>query len=137
MASRRLLRLIQSLVIFGLFFIVYQMYALSQLQEPSIRSRRRKPLTDLPPVPPGGHNTPIGVSARWAHLYWKEASDHFSCGDSHKVLPWTKVNDDYCDCGNGEEVGDEPSTGACQETLFACTHVRQKIFSSFSGANFI
>lgn len=125
------MRLIQSLVIFGIFFIVYQMYALSQLQDLPIRSRRRKPLTDLPPVPPGGHKTPVGVAARWAHLYWKETSDHFSCGDSHKVLPWSKVNDDYCDCGDRDEVGDEPSTGACRETFFTCSHVSIRICSMY------
>jgi len=122
MASKRLIRLGQSLLIFGVIFIVYQMYALNQLQETTTRSRRRRPSVELPPVPPGGHKTPIGVSARWAHLYWKETSDHFSCGNTHKVLPWSKINDDYCDCGHGVEVGDEPSTGACKDTFFTCSH---------------
>ncbi|XP_003746780.1 uncharacterized protein LOC100903904 [Galendromus occidentalis] len=122
MAHRRLHRLIQSLVIFGVLFLIYQMYALNQLQETTVRSRRRKPLPDLPPVSSRGHKTPVGVAARWAHLYWEETSDHFSCGDSLRVLPWTKVNDDFCDCGHGEDVGDEPSTGACLDTFFTCSY---------------
>jgi len=54
----------------------------------------------------------------------------WKCLDESLVIPWTAVNDDYCDCPNGS---DEPGTGACPDTTFYCVnegHIGAQIFST-------
>lgn len=53
-----------------------------------------------------------------AHLY---SGTTFSCKDGSKTgMPLTRVNDDYCDCGDGS---DEPGTSACPNGRFLCRNI--------------
>ncbi len=56
--------------------------------------------------------------------------DTFACFDGSKSVPFTRVNDDYCDCADGS---DEPGTSACASGKFFCLnrgHESKRIHSS-------
>ncbi|VDD82247.1 unnamed protein product [Mesocestoides corti] len=51
--------------------------------------------------------------------------------DKSATIPWSKVNDDYCDCVDGS---DEPGTSACPDMEFYCSNIGHEgafIHSSF------
>lgn len=43
--------------------------------------------------------------------YDPNSATQFACLDGSKSVPWTAINDDYCDCPDGS---DEPGTSACE-----------------------
>ncbi|GJJ07576.1 hypothetical protein Clacol_001779 [Clathrus columnatus] len=54
----------------------------------------------------------------------------WTCLDGSSIIPWSAVNDDYCDCNDGS---DEPGTSACVGTTFYCVnqgHIGAKIPST-------
>ncbi|KAF8556298.1 hypothetical protein OG21DRAFT_1596536 [Imleria badia] len=61
-----------------------------------------------------------GVSPTLQAKYTPSASGTWSCLDGSKEIPWSAVNDDYCDCPDGS---DEPGTSACPGTTFYCKNV--------------
>lgn len=69
-----------------------------------------------------------GVSPNVAAFY--NPSRDFNCFDGFVRIPFSHVNDDYCDCLDGS---DEPGTSACENSSFHCVnagYVELKIPSS-------
>jgi len=60
---------------------------------------------------------PRGVSITNKVFY--DSSVDFTCLDGSKTIPFSYVNDDYCDCPDGS---DEPGTSACPNGKFHCTN---------------
>ncbi|KAG9030475.1 hypothetical protein FRB95_003925 [Tulasnella sp. JGI-2019a] len=75
-----------------------------------------------------------GVHPSRQHLYIKPAHGAtWTCLDGSQKIPWSAINDDYCDCADGS---DEPGTGACPNGTFHCRnegHVGVDIRSSRVG----
>ncbi|KAI9314557.1 glucosidase II beta subunit-like-domain-containing protein [Dichotomocladium elegans] len=57
-----------------------------------------------------------GVSPDRQHLY-QATNGQWECLDHSKILPYSAINDDYCDCPDGS---DEPGTSACPNSYFFC-----------------
>ncbi|ENN75729.1 hypothetical protein HUJ04_006358 [Dendroctonus ponderosae] len=62
-----------------------------------------------------------GISTSRVGFYDPELG--FTCLDGSKTIPFTQVNDDYCDCSDGS---DEPGTSACPHGSFYCFNVGHK-----------
>lgn len=61
---------------------------------------------------------------------YKFKGSTWTCLDGNKTIPWSAVNDDYCDCIDGS---DEPGTSACSGNTFYCAnegHIGASIPSS-------
>ncbi|KAG7461888.1 hypothetical protein MATL_G00195890 [Megalops atlanticus] len=59
-----------------------------------------------------------GISLAYRRFYKEKKS--FLCIDGSKIIPFDRVNDDYCDCLDGS---DEPGTAACSNGRFYCTNL--------------
>uniref|UniRef100_A0A0M3IUH9 EF-hand domain-containing protein n=1 Tax=Ascaris lumbricoides TaxID=6252 RepID=A0A0M3IUH9_ASCLU len=55
---------------------------------------------------------------------------NFSCFTGSKIIPFSYVNDDYCDCPDGS---DEPGTSACPNAKFHCLNRGYKAVDIPSG----
>ncbi|KAH9843751.1 glucosidase II beta subunit-like-domain-containing protein [Rhodofomes roseus] len=72
------------------------------------------------PIPAlAGIEKTSGVPPSLLSRYQSPGSDSasWSCLNGSKSIPWSAVNDDYCDCPDGS---DEPGTGACPNSMFYC-----------------
>ncbi|KAI9033871.1 glucosidase II beta subunit-like-domain-containing protein [Phycomyces nitens] len=61
-----------------------------------------------------------GIAPEHRDLYVPLVQDEGSiweCLDKSKKIPYSAINDDYCDCPDGS---DEPGTSACPNSLFYC-----------------
>lgn len=58
-----------------------------------------------------------GVLFSHITYYRTGKDDYFKCLKSEQTIPYSQLNDDYCDCDDGS---DEPSTGACPNSIFYC-----------------
>ncbi|KAK3843673.1 MAG: glucosidase II beta subunit-like-domain-containing protein [Linnemannia gamsii] len=65
-------------------------------------------------------NIPRGVSPSSASLYVPDKANNWSCLDGSKTIPFSAVNDDYCDCSDGS---DEPGTSACGTGNYYCSNI--------------
>jgi len=54
--------------------------------------------------------------------FYDPAKD-FTCLDGSETIPFSLVNDDYCDCADGS---DEPGTSACPNGMFYCINKGHK-----------
>ncbi|WWC67263.1 uncharacterized protein I206_101171 [Kwoniella pini CBS 10737] len=71
-----------------------------------------------------------GLDPALYNKYEPNSSNTFQCLDGSKVIPYSAINDDYCDCPDGS---DEPGTSACPNTYFYCKnegHIPGKVLSS-------
>ncbi|KIJ56830.1 hypothetical protein M422DRAFT_22966 [Sphaerobolus stellatus SS14] len=60
-----------------------------------------------------------GISPELLSLYNPTSAKTWKCLNSSMIIPWSAVNDDYCDCPDGS---DEPGTSACPDTYFYCVN---------------
>ncbi|PWN46350.1 hypothetical protein IE81DRAFT_319256 [Ceraceosorus guamensis] len=65
------------------------------------------------------HDPLRGVAPEHHHLYATPADGgtEWKCLESGETIPFSAVNDDYCDCKDGS---DEPGTSACPTSRFYC-----------------
>lgn len=63
---------------------------------------------------------PRGVAPSRAKMYTPDTKGQWACLDGSKTIPFTAVNDDYCDCPDGS---DEPGTPACGTGYFYCSNI--------------
>ena len=68
-----------------------------------------------------GGNEIRGLSPDKKKLY--KSGQDFTCLDGSSTMPFSLVNDDYCDCRDGS---DEPGTSACPNGRFHCTNKGHK-----------
>lgn len=59
-----------------------------------------------------------GIDPQRAQLYVSK-NDKFTCFDGKKVLKYSQLNDDFCDCADSS---DEPGTSACANGRFFCNN---------------
>lgn len=69
----------------------------------------------------------LGVQASQQSKYIADSQGQFWCLSSSLALPFSRLNDDYCDCEDGS---DEPSTSACTAGSFYCSASDTKVPSS-------
>ncbi|WWD22735.1 hypothetical protein CI109_107228 [Kwoniella shandongensis] len=71
-----------------------------------------------------------GLSSALFDKYTPNSSGTFTCLDGSLTLPFSAINDDYCDCPDGS---DEPGTSACPIGIFYCKnegHIPGQVLSS-------
>ncbi|KAK3576910.1 hypothetical protein CHS0354_017582 [Potamilus streckersoni] len=61
---------------------------------------------------------PHGVLPSQAKFYMPDKDYVFQCLYSKEQIPFSQVNDDFCDC---KDSSDEPGTAACPNSMFYCT----------------
>lgn len=77
-----------------------------------------------------------GVRPEDIRFYIPNSHGNFRCLDQMEEHPFSRVNDNYCDCIDGS---DEPSTAACPNGRFYCDyqpeHLLQSVFVLSSRVN--
>jgi len=60
----------------------------------------------------------LGLDPKLKSRYEADKNGFWACLDNSDMIPFDRVNDDYCDCQDGS---DEPSTSACPGQKFHCS----------------
>ncbi|XP_078492997.1 uncharacterized protein LOC100181130 isoform X1 [Ciona intestinalis] len=68
-----------------------------------------------------------GVKVEHRKFYVPSKEGLFTCFAGNQSVPWSAVNNDYCDCEDGS---DEPGTSACKNGKFYCEPEHQYLPSS-------
>eukprot|EP00833_Pecoramyces_ruminatium_P003203 jgi/Orpsp1_1/1177235/evm.model.c7180000060653.1 len=68
-------------------------------------------------------NKLLGVPEEKLEFYKPQEGNVFKCLDGSKIIPYSSLNDDYCDCPDGS---DEPGTSACPNSTFYCKNKGHK-----------
>ncbi|XP_008208849.1 glucosidase 2 subunit beta [Nasonia vitripennis] len=72
-----------------------------------------------------------GIPLSKLSLYFPDQD--FECLDGSLIIPYARINDDYCDCADGS---DEPGTAACTNGYFYCQNSgHQAVYISSSRVN--
>jgi len=82
-----------------------------------IQSSRNNIKQKLPVARKEGGKT-LGLNPTLEARYIMDSKGMFACLGNNHQIPYSMLNDDYCDCEDGS---DEPSTSACPETFFFCS----------------
>lgn len=69
----------------------------------------------------------LGLNPEFESRYVMDSEGMFLCLESQELIPYSMLNDDYCDCKDGS---DEPSTSACSDTFFFCSSSDSNIIPS-------
>lgn len=56
-------------------------------------------------------------------IFYEDTSGEFTCKDFSVSFPFSRVNDDFCDCS---DASDEPGTSACPNGVFYCFNLGHK-----------
>jgi len=71
----------------------------------------------------GSNEVKIVRGVELSHQPFYNPTQDFTCLDGSKTIPFSNVNDDYCDCADGT---DEPGTSACPEGKYFCYNIGYK-----------
>lgn len=100
------------------------MVAQSPTRPPVVQSRPNHAQESPPHGRFSGAALP-GVALERRMLYTPDQERAFHCFQSGRTIPFSQVNDDYCDCP--EDGSDEPSTNACALGSFSCAQQDKRI----------
>ena len=116
-------RPVATLVICVAFILVLQLVLLLSWDT----GERTKPRAPVQSSSNSNHKLPVakkeggrilGLNPALESRYMMDQEGMFSCLGTTQQIPYSMVNDDYCDCNDGS---DEPSTSACPDTSFYCS----------------
>ena len=69
-----------------------------------------------------------GINKEKYELYKPDSNGLFKCLNSNQKIPYTSLNDEYCDCIDGT---DEPGTAACQFSMFYCSTQNEFLLDNY------
>lgn len=124
--KRKLFMFFVLLMFSSILFLAYQLYFVNQLQNSTeITERQNRAFEQNKPAAKrlvevaSKRILTKGIRLRDIDNYTKIFTDQkFKCLDGSAEIAWEKLNDDFCDCGDGS---DETFTSACPNGKFYCT----------------
>lgn len=128
-------RPVASFVLLVLLLLLLQVFAMNSWDTTPSHIRRAGASLSAPPAPQvGGLQAArrgvgriLGAAPHDRAKYIADSQGLFWCFGSQLALPFSQVNDDYCDCPDGS---DEPSTSACPGGKFYCSSSSMSLPSS-------
>lgn len=99
----------------------------NRLQSSESRKTPLRKMDNKLPMARNSSGRMLGVNPTLQAKYIASPDGMFTCVKIYQIIPFSMVNDDYCDC---EDSSDEPSTSACPGAYFFCSSTLQSIPSS-------